>query len=234
MKSEIPKVLQKLAGRSIIDYTLENLRKVRFGKIVVVVGHKKNEVIRHMQGNVEFVEQVKVLGTGDAAFMGVKSIADDIGSVLIVNGDDSAFYSIETLNGVYEKHINSRNTITFVTVKKENPYGLGRIIRNNQNRIIEIVEEKDASDKQKMITEVNAGLYVFDTSWLKKYGGKIRKSSSGEYYIVDLIASVISQGKRVEGYKLEDSDEWVGVNTGEQLEFADRKMKEKISGLLNS
>lgn len=112
---------------------------------------------------------------------------------------------------------------------KENPTGLGRIIRRSDGLIAKIVEEKDATDEERKINEVNDGLYVFDKKWFSHNIKKVKKSPQGEYYLVDLIKLAIDQGDRMATYTLPNDNEWQGINTTEQLAEANRKMIVKLN-----
>jgi len=106
---------------------------------------------------------------------------------------------------------------------------LGRVVRDDNGKVSSIVEEKAASDKEKKIKEVNVGFYIFNKKWLTENIGRVEKSAVGEYYIVDLIKFALDQGKRVNVFILKDSNEWQGINTPEQLEEANQKMRKRLS-----
>lgn len=227
MNSSLPKVLHKIAGRPMISYTLDNLRKARLSNIVVVVGFKKDLVVDQIKGAVDFAIQEKRLGTAHATSKGLEKLSNDNKQVVVLNGDDSAFYKPETIKKIVNTHRKKGAVISFVSLIMDDPTGLGRILRNEEGELAGIVEEKDATDKQREIKEVNDGLYVFDKKWLKDNLKEVEKSkASGEYYLVDLIKIALEQNEKVEVFTLPDSDEWQGVNTKEQLEEADRKKRE--------
>ena len=128
-----------------------------------------------------------------------------------------------------ENHKQKKAILSFVTLIKDDPHGLGRIVRDGRGNLKGIIEEKDATDKERKIKEINDGLYVFDKKWLEKNLPKVEKSPvSGEYYIVELIKMAIDQGERTVAYTLPNSIEWQGINTPEQLAEAERKMEEKL------
>jgi UDP-N-acetylmuramoyl-L-alanyl-D-glutamate--2,6-diaminopimelate ligase len=231
MKSDIPKVLLQIAGRPMIALSLENLRKAQLGEIVIVVGYKKEEVMERVGGRVKFAVQKSMLGTADAAAKGLKMISKGIKTVVVLNGDDSAFYLPETIRDVIAKHEREGAILTFVSLMKENPSGLGRVIRDEKGNLVGIIEEKEATDIQRRIKEVNDGLYVFDKDWLANNLPKVTKSPvSGEYYLVDLVAIALSGEDKVVCYQLKDNNEWFGINTREELAAADKKMRESIKG----
>lgn len=232
LNSEKPKVIHKIAGRPMISYTLENLRGALFGKIVVVVGYKKNEVMKVIDGSVDFAYQKKAMGTAHAVRMGLARVPENCNSIVVLNGDDSAFYSPETILNVIAHHKKTKAVLTFVSLIKDDPSGLGRVKRNTRGKVVAIIEEKDASPRERKIKEVNDGLYVFDCKWLRDNLTKIKKSESGEYYLVSLVGLAVKNNKKVEVYKLEDPSEWMGVNTPQQLVDADQAMRKKVKDKL--
>jgi UDP-N-acetylmuramoyl-L-alanyl-D-glutamate--2,6-diaminopimelate ligase len=229
MVSFFPKVLRLIAGRPMISFTLENLRRSAFKEVVIVVGYKKEQVIRETAGASKFAYQEKTLGTADAAAKGLSQIGENINTVVALNGDDSAFYKPQTIKNIINSHYNQNAVVSFVSLIKENPEGLGRVVRNDKGELVSIVEEKELDFKQKQIKEVNNGIYVFNKIWLKENIGKVKKSIVGEYYIVDLIKLALKQNKKVNVFKLQNSDEWQGVNTKDQLKEANNKMFKRLS-----
>lgn len=179
-----------------------------------------------------FAEQKRALGTGQAAATGLKKVPEDIKTLVVLNGDDSAFYKSETIKNIIKTHIQKKAVITFVSLIKEDPKGLGRVIRDRKGNLKAVVEEKEATARQKEIKEVNDGLYVFNRIWLSRNLARIKKSKAGEYYIVDLVEIALRQGRNVEVYKLKDVNQWQGVNTQKELEEADRKMKQILADTL--
>ncbi len=233
MKSEVPKVLFKLAGRPMISLTLENLRKAGILDIVFVVGYKKELIMKQIGGAAAFAEQKNPKGgTADAVGTGLKKASPKSEYILALYGDDSAFFRPETTREVIREHIKNKAVISFVSAELKDPTGLGRVIRNTQGQVGGIIEEKDATSEQKQIKEINCGHFVFNKDWLIENIDKIKPSASGEYYINDLIDMAIDQKRKVDAYKLPDSSEWQGVNTPEQLMEAEKKMKERLAKML--
>src|SRR3990172_1957369 len=146
------KVLYEIGGKPLILHTLKLLKKVGIEEIILVVGHKAEEVKTVASKAYKFAFQDKRLGTGHAAKLGLAQVSSKAETVMVLNGDDSAFYKEETLKKVVEKHFSEANTITFITLEPIDPTGLGRIIREN-GQVVEIVEEKDATRQQKKIKE---------------------------------------------------------------------------------
>lgn len=230
MKSAKPKVIYEICRRPMIVYTLENLRKAKIGDIVVVVSFKKNLVINKIKGAIKIAVQKNPKGgTADAAKTGYSLISKNSDILLVINGDDSAFYTSKTIQEIIKIHKDRERKLTFVSLIKDNPTGLGRVIRGKNGLITKIVEEKDANDEERKIKEVNDGLYVFDKNWFAQNIKKVNKGPQGEYYLVDLIKLAIDQGDRMATYTLPNDDEWHGINTPEQLIDAEEKMKQRLN-----
>jgi UDP-N-acetylmuramoyl-L-alanyl-D-glutamate--2,6-diaminopimelate ligase len=232
MKSPLPKVLHTICGRPMIAYTLESLRSAGVGEITVVVSYKRNLVSRVIKKAVKLAIQKNPKGgTADAAKAGFEKVNPLSKIMIVINGDDSAFYKPETIKKIIDIHLERERKLTFVSLIKENPTGLGRIIRGENGLITKIVEEKDATPEERMIKEVNDGLYVFDREWFAKNIDNVKKSPQGEYYLVDLIKMAIDQGAKMATYTLPNDNEWLGINTPEELEKARKKMEERLNTL---
>lgn len=221
MKSkDVNKVAMHLADKPMIVHTVELLEELNVKKIVVVVGFAKESVVKVLKGRVEFAEQKKRLGTAHAVKAALKNVSPEIENILVLNGDDSAFYSKEIINKLVTKHLEDDAAFTFLTIEKDNPYGLGRVVRNGDSRVKAIIEEKDATESQRKIKEVNPACYIFKMEFLKKYLSKVEKSPvTGEYYLTSLIGIGIANGEKIEtlkGGKLI----WRGVNTKDELSEA--------------
>jgi UDP-N-acetylmuramoyl-L-alanyl-D-glutamate--2,6-diaminopimelate ligase len=229
MKSQTPKILHKICGRPMISYTLENLRRSLVGEIVAVVSYRKNLVLREIQGDVKIaVQKNSKGGTADAAKVGFDKVSKDTKVLIVINGDDSAFYTSDTIKKIIEIHLERQRKLTFVSLMKEDPTGLGRVIRRKDGLIAKIVEEKEATEDEREIKEINDGLYVFDKNWFSQNIKKIQKRPQGEFYLVDLIKIAIDQKDRMATYTLPNDDEWQGVNTPEQLVEANKKMASRL------
>jgi UDP-N-acetylmuramoyl-L-alanyl-D-glutamate--2,6-diaminopimelate ligase len=231
MKSDLPKVLHNICGRPMISYSMENLRNAGVINLVPVVGYKRNLVLREISKECNYAVQETTLGTGNSVLKALKKIDLKYTNILVIYGDDSAFYKPATIKNVIEIHKNSNAVLTFVSLIQENPFGLGRVIRDKNDNLIGIIEEKDANESQKKVKEVNDGLYIFKSNWLRKNINKINKSPvTGEYYLTDLIKFALGENQKVSVYKLPDANEWQGINTPEQLQNAERKMSKRING----
>lgn len=219
--SDKNKVSLEIHGEPMLLRTIRILRSAGMTKIIVVVGFAKDSVVSLLDEDVSVAEQKEQLGTGHAVFSALIKIPESTKDVLILYGDDSFLYSPETFRELYKTHLDQNAQITFITMISENPTGFGRIIRENE-KIVGIVEEKNSSDDQKKIKEINLGCYIINKSYLAKNIKNIKKNEvTGEYYITDIIDIIASQGGKIAAYKLKNA-KWRGVNTREDLEEAEK------------
>lgn len=218
----VNKVVLPLANKQMILHSVGMLESLKIKPVIVVVGFAKKSVIDVLGKKVTYIEQKKRLGTAHAVNCALKKIGQDISDVLVLNGDDSAFYKQETILALIKKHNESVATITFLTIELDNPTGLGRVIRGNSERVLAVVEDRDASEEQRKIKEINPACYIFELGFLHRNLRKIKKSEvSGEYYLTSLIDIAIKNNEKVEvleGGKLP----WRGINTIEELKEAER------------
>lgn len=223
MKSKaFNKVVLNLGKKPMILYAIELLEAVQIKPIIVVVGFAKDSVMSVLGNRVIFAEQEKRLGTAHATWCGLKKLNSKISDVLVLNGDDSAFYTENLIEKLTKTHLASGVALTFLTIVLDDPLGLGRIIRDKNGKVLAIVEEKDATEEEKKIKEINPACYLFKRSFLTKYLKKVKKSKvTGEYYLVDLIGLAVSHKEKVEAVKMKEIP-WRGVNTEEELKEARR------------
>ncbi|MFH1186693.1 MAG: sugar phosphate nucleotidyltransferase [Candidatus Levyibacteriota bacterium] len=214
---KINKVTLPLADKPMILHSIHLLQNMKIGALVVVVGFAKQSVIKLLDGGIIFAEQRKRNGNARAVVFGLEKLPKQIKDVIVLNGDDSAFYSEKIIKDMIKLHSSSNASLTLLTTEREDPKGLGRIIRDKNEKILSIREEKDASPKQKKIKEVNPACYIFKVSFLKKYLKQVQKSSvTGEYYIVSLVDIGIKHGEKIETLKIKKFP-WRGVNTDDEL-----------------
>src|SRR3990167_8426136 len=229
MKSKTSKILHKIAGKPMILRTVDNLQVLDLDQIIIVASPKNaNQLKKMLPDKITPAIQIKPEGTADAAQIGLEKVKEGINTVLVVNGDDSAFYKPETIKRVIKQHIDTNSTQTFLTVKVANPAGLGRALKKN-GQVLAIIEEKEATQAQKKIKEINAGFYVFKTEWLRENISKIDASTAtGEKYVVNLVSIATRGGQRVNAYLVKDEHEWYGINTKADLQVANEKFAKKI------
>lgn len=226
MKSDLPKVLNKLGGRALIDWVKEVADKIGSDQIILVVGYKKELVISHVGDSVDYAVQEKQLGTAHAVSCAEKLIRDGQDTVLVLNGD-MPLLNANDIENLIDLHKNESSTATLLTAEMPNPFGYGRIVRNNNGLVGKIVEEKDASEREKQIKEVCTGTYCFNrealTRFLKEVGND---NAQKEYYLTDLIEILNNAGKKVIAYKAKSWKSAVGTNTVEELELAEKLLDE--------
>ncbi len=220
------KVTLLLRDKPLITYAVNLLEKMKISPVIVVVGHAKDTVqVALKNARVVFAEQKRRLGTGHAVRSAITKIPSEITDIIILYGDDSFVYNEEILNKIINIHIMNDQMLTFLTIKVNNPAGLGRIIRNDKREVIDIIEDKDATVVQKKIKEINPNCYIFQTEFLKKYLPKITKSPvTGEYYLPALIKLARDYKEKLEVVEA-GFIPWQGVNTQEDLIEAKKLFK---------
>lgn len=218
MKSAVCKVLHAVAGRPMIAYVIEAVRACSPVKIAVVVGHQSEQVIEALAGpGIEFAVQEPQLGTGHAAMAAEGLFRDYSGDILILCGD-IPLINKRTLQNFVEYHQVNASRLTVMTTRMENPYGYGRIIRNDDEFISAIVEEKDATEKVKNIKEINTGIYLVRASLLFSVLQRIGSNNAqSEYYLTDIVKEAAKESEPVRAFELADSNEAIGINTRSDL-----------------
>ena len=215
LKFNLPKVILPINGKTLLQRSLHSLGKLSPSKTIIVAGFKKELVINLSKTlnykNLNFVVQKEQLGTGDAVKKAASSL-DNKSIALIMNGD-TPFVDEGTINQALSQYRKTKSVFTIATTKPSSPFGYGRILRDNDGQILDIVEEKDCDDKQKLIKEVNAGLYLIATDYLKKFVKKIKKNKNSEYYLTDLVNIFVRNGLRVDSVPIKDERKFININT---------------------
>lgn len=229
MKSATPKVLHQVAGKSMLAHVLANVSQVETDKNIVIVGHEADLVISTLPKGTNFVKQNEQLGTGHAVKIAADLLADKEGTTLVIAGD-TPLITGDTLNELFAYHEAQNATATILTAIAPDPTGYGRIIRGSDNSVEKIVEQKDATEAEKAVTEINTGTYVFDNKALFSALGKITTDNAqGEYYLTDVIEIFKQAQKNVAAYSLKDFNESLGVNDRVALSQAEKIMRERIN-----
>ena len=229
MKSDLPKVLHKVAGISMLEHVFRSVSAIDPEKTVTVVGHKAELVEQVLAGQTDFVRQTEQLGTGHAVMMAEPVLENLTGQTLVIAGD-TPLITGESLKNLIDFHINHKNVATILTAEADNPFGYGRIVRNQHDEVLKIVEQKDASDFEQQIKEINTGTYVFDNARLFEALKNINTNNAqGEYYITDVIGIFRENGEKVGAYTLKDFDESLGVNDRVALATAESVMRRRIN-----
>lgn len=227
IESDLPKVLLEVCNRPMIDYVLDSLTSGGIERILVVVGYR-GELVKEClanRTNVTFVEQPEQLGTGHAVMVCRDELVGLDGPVVVVTGDSPMLQkdSIAKLLAEFER---SKPACLLGTANNPEPRGLGRIVRDREDRFVAIVEEKDATDEQRRITEVNMSTYVFNCRDLLAALEEIKPNNvQGEYYITDCPGVLKAAGKDVRALPVLKPVEALSVNTLEQLSLVEAAMK---------
>ena len=218
---KVNKVSLPFLGKPMIAYGVEALWPVA-QQIIVVVGAFSESVKQALKDYpVTYVHQYKRLGTGHAAMVGLKVVSSPTPSCVLVGyGDHMMFYTKDTIEKLIKLHKEKRATVSLVSTFYDNPNELawGRIIRNPHGDVQDIIEQKDATESQRNIREINPGFYCFDFEFLKKNFPKLKKSPvTKEYYLTDMIKMAVALGKKVTALQVPFSSVGIGVNRYEEL-----------------
>ena len=229
MKSNLPKVLHSLGGKSLVERVIESAEPLLPSRRLVIVGYQSQEVKRAMDSiqGVEFVEQTVQLGTGHAIQQLLPHLEGYTGDLLILNGD-APLLRTKTLKNLLQIHQENQNSCTILTAKLANPQGYGRVFRNSEGIVQKIVEQKDCTPNQRENDRVNAGIYCFRWPDLAEFLPHLEANNAQkEYYLTDAVTQV---GK-VMAIDVEDHQEILGINDKLQLTTANdilqRRIKEK-------
>jgi len=217
LKSPKPKVLHRIFDKPVLAWVLDTLAEVDLEEIIVICGYKAKEVEDFLHAYpVSTIIQEEQLGTGHALQIAAKSLEDYEGNVLVLNGDSPLIES-ETINKLIQNHETNLLDFSFLSSNLEKPFGYGRVIRKG-SEIMAIKEEKDCSEVEKSIKEINAGVYLFDWQTIAPGLKKLSNNNAQEeYYLTDLVSWSYTQGLACQTYSLENPYEILGINTREDL-----------------
>ena len=226
MKSELPKVIHKVNGVPMLQKVSDVLEKTGVHKKIFILGHMKEKVLSVM-GEIDYIEQNEQLGTGHAVLIAKDEILKSKDNVLITYGD-SPLIKAETLKKMEEKFLKDNLDCILLSCDVSDPFGYGRIILDEKEQIIDIIEEKEASDEIKKIKEINVGVYIFKYASLIEALDKIdNKNEKGEYYLTDAIKILVNSGGKAESFKISDEAEILGVNSKAQLAIAGKILRNR-------
>jgi bifunctional UDP-N-acetylglucosamine pyrophosphorylase / glucosamine-1-phosphate N-acetyltransferase len=229
MKSDIPKVLHPLLGRPMIDWVVHAVAAAGDQPPVVVVGHGKAQVQAHLGDSVRYAEQRELLGTGHALLQAAPLLQGTTDAVVVTYGDMPLLRN-ETVQELVALFAHQRATgpvLAMLTIVRDDPQGFGRIVRDEQGAVIGIIEDADCTPEQKQIRELNPGVYCFDAAWLWDNLPRLPLHTKGEYYLTDLIAAAVAQGRPVLTTPAA-SDEADGINTRVHLAHATSILRGRI------
>ena len=223
MKSDLAKVLHILNGKPLLHYSIVAAKETGAEKIVVVIGHQADTVReKFANSGCIFVEQKPQLGTGHAVLQAKDILADYKGLTVILCGD-VPLLKTTTIKSLVDNHLAYRAVVSVLTTIPPSVQGYGRIVKSDKGNVLKIVEQKDATEEQKKIGEINTGIYCVDTQFLFSALGKVTNDNQQhEYYLTDIVEIACREGVTVKSFIVSDYVEVMGINTVEELSRAEK------------
>lgn len=229
MKSKLYKVLHPVCGKPMVDHVLTQIEKNQMDQIVTIIGHGAEMVKETLKERTEYAVQSKQLGTGHAVLQAESLLGDKDGMTLIACGDTPLF-TAATFAELFEYHQSQGAAATVLTANADDPFGYGRIIRNDLGIVERIVEQKDATKEEAAVTEINTGVYCFNNRELFQALHQITNDNAqGEYYLTDVMEVLKKDGKVVAAYQMGNFEESMGVNDRIALSQAGKVMQKRIN-----
>ncbi len=228
--SPIPKVMFEIAGEPIIKHSVDLIKHAGIENVVLVVGYKKELIEDFFKDEVSYAVQEDQLGTGHAAAMAKPVLEGKTESVIIFYGDNP-LYKPSTVKKIIELYEKEEPTVAMLSVVFDNPkfWAFGRIIRDSENEVIGIVEQKDCNTEELEVKESNPGFYIFNAEWFWDNIEKIgNENAQHEFYLTDMVAKAKDQGKRIVALPVSEESEALGVNNPDQLALAEKILKKRI------
>lgn len=220
MKSDLPKVLHRIGGRSLLGHAVAAAEGLRPGHLAVVVGHQRERVSEHVAQiapEAVVAHQDDVPGTGRAVQCGLQALPELSGTVVVTYGDVPLLETV-TLQRLVDQHEESASAVTVLTAHVDDPTGYGRVVRDADGEVARIVEQKDADEAERAVREINSGIYAFDAAVLHEALDQVTTDNAqGEMYLTDVLSIARAAGRRVSALPLDDVWQTVGVNDRVQL-----------------
>lgn len=229
MKSKLYKVLHPVMGRPMVQHVMNQINTVNLDEIVTIVGFGADAVVEKIGDASKFVIQEEQLGTGHAVQQAEEILKDKEGTTIVVCGD-TPLITDDTYRELFNHHEQEHAKATILTTKIENPTGYGRVIRNTQNEVERIVEQKDANQTELAVNEINTGTYCFDNQALFRALKEVSNDNAqGEYYLPDVIEILRNKDQKVSAFLTPNDEETLGVNDRVALAQAEKVMKKRIN-----
>ncbi|CAF1776030.1 Bifunctional protein GlmU [Bacillus subtilis] len=229
MKSKLYKVLHPVCGKPMVEHVVDEALKLSLSKLVTIVGHGAEEVKKQLGDKSEYALQAEQLGTAHAVKQAQPFLADEKGVTIVICGD-TPLLTAETMEQMLKEHTQREAKATILTAVAGDPTGYGRIIRSENGAVQKIVEHKDASEEERLVTEINTGTYCFDNEALFRAIDQVSNDNAqGEYYLPDVIEILKNEGETVAAYQTGNFQETLGVNDRVALSQAEQFMKERIN-----
>lgn len=229
MKCDIPKCLYPFHYKPMINYLINASQKIKIKELCLIVGHQQNLVKQTLKEEITYIYQKEQLGTGHALKI-AKPFYQNKKGLLIIIPTDMPLINDEILNKLINTHIVNKNDLTIITNIINNPYGYGRIIRDKKtNLVIDIIEEKEATEEEKKIKEINTGIYIIDIKTLTNNIDKINNNNQKkEYYLTDII-KILSKNYKIGTLKYFNNYKLTGINDLQQLSELEEKYQQEIN-----
>jgi bifunctional UDP-N-acetylglucosamine pyrophosphorylase/glucosamine-1-phosphate N-acetyltransferase len=231
MRSSRSKLLHEVAGHSMMSYAVTAATSLQPEQVVVVVGHQREQVEAHLAEiapHVTIAVQEEQLGTAHAVQCGLAAL-EEVAGEIVVTMADVPMLTGETLTGLVAAHRRAAAAVTVLTAQVADPASYGRVVRDDQDRVVRIVEHKDASDEEAGIAEINSGIYVFDADLLRTGLEEVTADNAqNEFYLTDLVAVAHRQDKVIEGHLIDDPWQTEGINDRVQLSRMNAEMNRRI------
>ncbi|HEX7065161.1 MAG TPA: bifunctional UDP-N-acetylglucosamine diphosphorylase/glucosamine-1-phosphate N-acetyltransferase GlmU [Bacillales bacterium] len=229
MKSKLYKILHPVCGKPMVQHVVDEASKSGMNRIVTVIGRGADAVRNQLGTIVEYTKQEEQLGTAHAVMQAEPLLAKEDGTTVVLYGD-TPLITQDTIEALIADHEASGAKATILTSIVDDPFGYGRVIRQEDGSVGRVVEEKDASAEEKQINEINTGIYCFDNQELFKALKKVNNDNAqGEYYLPDVVEILKSQGESVRAFRTDDFTETLGVNDRVQLARAEKVMQQRIN-----
>ncbi len=217
----LPKVLVPMCDKPLLGHVLDTSTQLNPEKQIIIVGHYKEKVIDYINesdySNCGFAVQEEQLGTGHAVAQAKESLKDFTGDALILCGD-VPLLTKDTLDKFVASHEENNSVVSVLSTYTDNPFGYGRIIRDKDKNFIKITEEKDASELEKQVTEINSGVFLVDKALLFHALDRVTPNNAqGEYYLTDIISILKGENHKVMAFPVAEFEELQGVNTIDDL-----------------
>lgn len=228
MKSKLPKVVHKVCGKEMVNHVINVSKKSGVSEIVAILGHESEIVQSVLPEGTKVAMQTEQLGTGHAVMMANDYISED--DTIVVLCGDTPLVNPDTLENLFKYHLDNGYHATVLTTKVDNPTGYGRIIRDENEDLLKIVEQKDASEEEKLVNEINSGIYCFNGKSLKEALSNINNNNAqGEYYLTDTVEIMRNNSLKVGAFNGATIEELMGVNSRVELAKAEDIMRKRIN-----
>ncbi len=227
MRSRLPKLLHPVAGKPMVLHVQDAILALGPHQVIAVVGPGGGEVAAALDAGISRVEQDPPLGTGDAVLQAQAAVYPHVRHLLVVNGD-MPLVQPATLWSLVRQHLDHGAAITIATCRRSDPHDLGRVLRSPNGEVLAIVEAIEATETAGRSAETNEGIYCLDAGWVRAEIGALPRHASGEFYLTDLVARAVQQGRRVAAVTVLDPAETQGVNDRLQLSRAEAAMRQRI------